>query len=142
MKITRILPFLVTAPLLFFLGFTSGKFSEEPVLASDAFEQFAVDALVDSLRSSGRPYLPFLNRSTLRCGIYRLAAGAADGQSPHTQDEVYYVLKGKAKFKVEEESSVVQTGDVLFVGAKATHQFYDIEEDLELLVFFSTKEPD
>lgn len=128
---------------LILISFTYSRATgRQPHTTADDLEQFAVAALVDSLKASGRPYLPFLNRSTLRCGIYRLPAGAADGQAPHELDEVYYVLKGKCRFKAGEQDVAVQPGDVLFVAAKATHQFYDIEEDLELLVFFSTKAPE
>ncbi|HMQ86169.1 MAG TPA: cupin domain-containing protein [Flavilitoribacter sp.] len=89
-----------------------------------------------------RPYLPFLNESTLGCGIYKLAVGAEDEQEPHQLDEVYYVLKGKGEFRAGEAATVFNPGDVLFVAARVEHQFYEISEDLELLVFFSTAKPD
>ena len=124
------------------LGFTYGRQTVINNTQAGDLEQFAMADLVDSLKASGRPYLPFLNRPTLRCGIYRLEAGATDGQSPHQLDEVYYVLNGKCRFRVEDQEVAVHPGDVLFVAAGATHQFYDIEEDLELLVFFSAKAPE
>lgn len=120
----------------------SDKPAATDIPVNDDLEHFAMQTLLDSLKASDRPYLPFLTRSTLRCGIYRLEAGATDGQSPHREDEVYYVLSGKSRFKVGEEDVFIQSGDVLFVAANATHQFYDITEDLELLVFFSRKDPD
>ena len=138
----RILPVILSASMLLLLGFTYGKYSGQQADPLSTFEQFAVEQLLDSLKASQRPYLPFLNRSTLRCGIYRLEAGAKDGQSPHELDEVYYVLSGRGQFKVGEEIASIKPGDVLFVAAHATHQFYDIEEDLELLVFFSTENPE
>lgn len=110
-------------------------------IAKPVYEQFAIADLQTQRLSSGRPYLPFLNRSTLRCGIYALAAGSKDEQSPHELDEVYYVLSGKAKFTVEGKESDIKPGDVLFVAANAKHHFHDIVEDLELLVFFSTEKP-
>lgn len=101
-------------------------------------EAFDIDELEKKRAESGRSYLPFLRRDSLHCGIYVLAAGADDGQSPHDEDEVYYVLEGKAKFTVDGESTVdAEKGAVLFVAAHAGHRFHDIEEDLKLLVFFS-----
>ena len=86
---------------------------------------------------SERPYLPFLNTPTLRTGLYELAAGSTDGQEPHDDDEVYYVISGKAKISIGGEPQDVATGDVIFVGAHVEHHFHDITEDLSVLVFFS-----
>lgn len=95
--------------------------------------------LLNKLKSSDRPYLPFLNNKTMSCGIYRLEAGAEDKQQPHEIDEVYYTLNGKAKFTADGVEMAVKPGTILFVAAHADHRFHDIEEDLELLVFFSKK---
>lgn len=73
-------------------------------------------------------------------GIYRLPARGTDTQSPHKQDEAYYVLSGKARLQGDGETRDVFPGAVLFVEAGASHIFVDIEEDLELLVFFAPAE--
>jgi len=99
---------------------------------------FQQDELLDQLKSSGRPYLPFLRLPTLSTGIYRLQAGSTDQQSPHELDEVYYTLSGRSTFVVEGDTTQVKAGTILYVKAGADHQFTQIEEDLELLVFFST----
>ncbi len=75
-------------------------------------------------------------------GIYSLAAGSVDLQSSHKQDEVYYVLAGKAKLQVKNEARPVQTGSIAFVAAHDKHKFIEIEEDLTLLVFFAPAEED
>ena len=103
----------------------------------DAWAIFEEAELLEKLKESGRPYLPFLNNETMSCGIYRLESGVEDGQQPHKMDEVYYTLAGKAKFEADGDKMEVKPGTILFVAAHADHRFYDIEEDLELLVFFS-----
>ena len=110
--------------------------SVAPVSAQDA-EAWGVEQLVEKLEASGRPYLPFLDRDTLSTGIYRLAAGSKDGQSPHTMDEVYYVVEGRAKLVAGGKTMKVEPGGLLFVAAHVEHEFVDIEEDLVLVVFFS-----
>lgn len=87
-------------------------------------------------------YLEFLRVPSLSVGLYRLFVGEKDAQSPHKQDEVYYVLAGKAKMQGASESRAVFPGAALFVEAGAQHKFVDIEEDLELLVFFAPAEED
>ena len=79
----------------------------------------------------------FMNIPSLRMGIYKLPAGANDPQAPHEEDEVYYVLSGRAKFQIDGELKTAQPGSVIFVAAKVPHKFVDIAEDLTTLVFFS-----
>ena len=105
------------------------------------WEAYELADLLAQARGSTRPYLEFLHRPTLSCGIYRLPQGSRDGQGPHEQDEVYHVLAGKARFQVEGEDRAVQAGSVLFVEAGREHRFHGIEEDLEVLVFFSAARP-
>ena len=71
-------------------------------------------------------------------GVYQLLVGDTDIQSPHTEDEVYYVVEGKAKIKVADEERDVRTGSVIYVPKKMPHRFHSIEEDLIVLVFAST----
>jgi mannose-6-phosphate isomerase-like protein (cupin superfamily) len=95
----------------------------------------------DSLLLKGTDlYSEFLNTPTLSAGIYTLSAGASDPQKPHTEDELYYVIAGKASVQVGENKSPIREGDVVFVPAFMEHRFYEIKEELQLLVFFSKAE--
>lgn len=123
---------LAALPALLGAGASSTSSAQD----GTSLETFEMDALINERAESGRPYLPFLNRDTLRCGLYVLAAGAEDGQNPHETDEVYYVLSGKANIRVDGEVRPVTTGTVIFVKAQAEHKFIDIEEEIRLLVFF------
>ena len=98
---------------------------------------YEFDAINQQRAKDNKSYLPFLNVKTMHCGIYHLKAGAKDGQSPHTEDEVYYVESGKSKFHMDGEEFDVQPGTILFVPAHKKHYFHEITEDLSLLVFFS-----
>lgn len=82
-------------------------------------------------------YLEFLNVPSLSCGLYRLAAGSKDMQAPHDEDEVYFVLEGSARMSLNGEEREVRPGMLLYVGASMEHSFFEIEEDMTLLVFFS-----
>jgi len=97
--------------------------------------------LIEHREKSGVPYHEFLRVPSLSCGIYSLAAGAKDLQSPHDEDEVYYVISGRARIRVEDEERVVGAGSVLYVGATSGHSFVEIEEDTTLLVFFASGGP-
>ena len=52
-----------------------------------------MDDLIAEAGPATRAYLEFLRVPDLSVGLYRLAAGAADPQLPHSEDEVYYVVQ-------------------------------------------------
>ena len=87
--------------------------------------------------ASGKWYQEFLRVLAISAGLYVLPAGATDPQRPHHEDEMYYVLRGKARFKAADEDREVSAGSVLFVAAEVQHRFYDIAEERALLVFFA-----
>jgi mannose-6-phosphate isomerase-like protein (cupin superfamily) len=92
---------------------------------------------------SGKLYLEFLRVPAMSAGLYVLPAGAADRQKPHLEDEIYYVVRGRARFKAGsdgEEDREVSFGDVIFVAAEVEHRFYDITEELAVLVIFAPAE--
>jgi mannose-6-phosphate isomerase-like protein (cupin superfamily) len=85
-------------------------------------------------------YQEFLRSPDLSVGVYRLSPGAADSQLPHKEDEVYYVLAGRAKFTADGKTVEVASGMCLFVPALEPHRFHDITEPLEVLVMFGPAE--
>ena len=100
----------------------------------DAFE---LPDLQRELADAGRLYHEFIRTHDLSVGLYVLAAGATDPQSPHTEDEVYHVISGRAQIRVAGEDRAVGAGSVVFVGADVEHRFHDIEEDLRVIVFWA-----
>ena len=102
---------------------------------------FASMAEIEGLRAvSGKAYREFLRVSTISAGLYVLPAGGIDAQLPHHEDEMYFVVRGKARFRAGDEDREVAAGSVLFVAAEVEHRFYDISEELAVLVFFAPAE--
>jgi quercetin dioxygenase-like cupin family protein len=88
----------------------------------------------------GKLYLEFLRVPAMSAGVYVLAKGATDPQKPHREDEMYYVVRGHARMQIGAEHAEVRPGSVIFVEAELEHRFYEIEEELEVLVFFAPAE--
>jgi putative acetyltransferase len=89
---------------------------------------------------NNQAWAEFLRVPSLSMGLYRLKAGQVDRQEPHTEDEVYFVISGKASFRAGEETHAVAPGSLIFVERSAEHRFCDITEDLTVLVFFAPPE--
>lgn len=115
-------------------GLTSMNQDPEP---DPRVARFSLDDLRARRTESGRAYLPFLDVPDLSCGLYELAAGSEDPQSPHDRDEVYVVMAGRGQVELDGESQPVASGDVIYVAKDVAHRFHHIEEDLSLMVVFA-----
>jgi mannose-6-phosphate isomerase-like protein (cupin superfamily) len=65
---------------------------------------------------TGATYVEHFATSDLSVGTYSLRVGAVDTQEPHTEDEVYVVIDGRAGFTGGEQTVEVGPGTVLFSG--------------------------
>jgi mannose-6-phosphate isomerase-like protein (cupin superfamily) len=101
-----------------------------------------LDQVVEAARAAGDQWREFLRAGMFSAGVYRLSAGDTDQQTPHAEDEIYYVLAGRAGLEVEGNRQAVEPGSIAFVAKLAEHRFVDITEDLELLVIFAPPETD
>jgi mannose-6-phosphate isomerase-like protein (cupin superfamily) len=96
--------------------------------------------VLDSASLETDSYLEWVRSQRLSAGVYRLPAGSVDGQTPHTEDEVYVVTRGAASITVEGAVTPLRPGSMAFVPAKAEHRFVDISEDFETVVVFAPPE--
>jgi mannose-6-phosphate isomerase-like protein (cupin superfamily) len=110
-------------------------------MSDNDWQVFDLDAIRDRLSGDAVQYLEFLNVPALNCGVYFLAAGSTDMQAPHDDDEVYYVLSGHARMRVAGEERPVGPGTLLYVSATTEHSFFQIDEDMTLLVIFANTPP-
>jgi len=86
------------------------------------------------------PWLEFIRHPALSVGLYVLEPGEPDRQSPHTEDEIYYVVEGRGQITVGEETRPIGPGSVIYVATAVPHHFHDIGERLALLVVFAPPE--
>lgn len=101
-----------------------------------AWTAFSLRELIEQRRESGRAFIEFLRVPGLSMEVFELGAGALDTQLPHPDPEVYYVINGRATFRVNGETVPVMAGSVVYVHAGIEHRFRDITEDLTVLVVF------
>jgi mannose-6-phosphate isomerase-like protein (cupin superfamily) len=106
---------------------------------------FTLAELQAERATSGKRYLEFLRVPALSSGIYVLPKDGVDQQAPHQQDEIYFVVSGRAHMKItrdhqSSEDRLVTQGTVIFVEAGTEHRFHSIEEELVVLVVFGPAE--
>ncbi|WP_031508708.1 cupin domain-containing protein [Streptomyces megasporus] len=101
---------------------------------------FRLDELEAERAANEGAYLQFLRERNMSVGLYALDSGQLDPQQPHRQDEVYFVVSGRALITVGDETTQVARGSVVYVPAGVPHKFHHVSEDLRVLVVFSPPE--
>ena len=101
---------------------------------------FELSKLIEEQSQSGDSWLEFLRVPVMSMGVYVLPAGSHDTQTPHLEDEVYYVVSGRAVLDVAGRDQPVQAGSLVFVAGETEHHFHSIDEELTTLVFFAPAE--
>ena len=101
---------------------------------------YEISELEQQRQQMGKLYLEFLHVPSMSAGVYVLSPGSADPQKPHNEDELYYVVRGRASMRIGTEERKVSAGSAIFVDAHQPHHFYDVTEELLVLVFFAPAE--
>jgi mannose-6-phosphate isomerase-like protein (cupin superfamily) len=85
-------------------------------------------------------YREHLRVPDMSVGTYCIPVGGKDGQLPHTEDEVYVVVRGSARLVADSGETDVGPGTVVFVPAGERHEFVDVSDDLSVVVVFAPAE--
>jgi mannose-6-phosphate isomerase-like protein (cupin superfamily) len=87
--------------------------------------------------TKGKSYFhTFINRDNLAAGILRLAPGEEDTQTPHDNDEIYYVVRGDGFLNIDGKEHLISGGMSYFVGKNIEHKFHGNKKELVVLYFF------
>ena len=91
-------------------------------------------------RPAGHNYFELIRVAAMSAGLYVLQPGEPDKQGPHHEDELYYVVSGRATIRVGTEDKPVAPGSAIFVPADVEHHFHSITAELQVLVVFAPAE--
>ena len=98
---------------------------------------FDLAQIVGGHSENGERYHEFFKAKRLSVGLYVLKAGETDLQSPHTEDEIYYIVSGAGTIEIDGEHREVSAGAVIYVEEHVPHRFHTITEDLSIIVVFA-----
>ena len=83
---------------------------------------------------TGERFAVALAHGTLSVEYY--APIGHDPQTPHEQDEIYFIHRGTGELVIGSERHAVEAGDCLFVAANAEHRFESFSDDFGTWVVF------
>lgn len=98
---------------------------------------FSLSEITSHRDRSSRLFLEFLRSDSLSAGLYELKSGSEDPQTPHAEDEIYYIIRGRGMIRIDNDHQAVGPGNIIFIAKGADHRFYSITEDLTMLVVFA-----
>ena len=82
----------------------------------------------------GERFAKVLGHGAMEVEVY--APRGHDPQSPHSRDELYFVVSGSGEFVNGPNRHPFGPGDALFVPAGVEHRFEDFTDDLVVWVVF------
>src|SRR5713226_6028802 len=85
---------------------------------------------------AGEHSVSLLHRGTLDVKLALSPPVPPNQQTPHAQDEVYVVIRGRGVLLHDGERDPFESGDLLFVAAGTEHRFENFTEDLAVWVVF------
>lgn len=83
----------------------------------------------------GQPFATVMAGGSMRVEVFA-TGGRADLQTPHEQDELYFVQGGQGVLLIHDQRFSAQAGDAFFVAAGTPHRFEDTSADFVTWVVF------
>jgi mannose-6-phosphate isomerase-like protein (cupin superfamily) len=97
---------------------------------------FDLDGLVSKIGKDDY-WIDFMKMRHMEAGVLRLRPGEEDTQTPHDEDELYFVAEGSGFVEVGGEKKPVKKGSIIFVPADMEHHFYGNKDLLVVLYVFA-----
>ncbi len=98
----------------------------------------SVEEAAKLLETENAPFVQVISDGKMKVEYF--APKHLDRQKPHSQDELYIIIAGKAEFLRNGEIIKCSKGDVMFVPAKMEHRFINFSEDFATWVIFYGEE--
>ena len=92
--------------------------------------QFDLDQLVANLRNSDEYWLSFLEKPGFELGVLVLSPQQEDTQSPHSSDEVYFVISGNGFLRIKETEFAIKPNTAYYVPKDTPHHFHSNSKEI------------
>jgi mannose-6-phosphate isomerase-like protein (cupin superfamily) len=101
----------------------------------------STDEIIEWLDENDRDSYDVLAKESMSVSLHRYQPGSEANTHDriHEDDELYYVISGSGKVRIEDDVYPVIDGDTIFVDAGDWHTFVDIDEQIVVLKVFPSK---
>jgi mannose-6-phosphate isomerase-like protein (cupin superfamily) len=98
--------------------------------------EYDITTYLEKIENSGSYFSTFIDRESLAAGVLLLKPGEDDTQTPHENDEIYFILSGDGFLKIKNKNYEVSKNRLFFVAKNVKHFFHGNTEELKVLYFF------
>lgn len=84
-------------------------------------------------KNPGEYFHSFVTSKNMECGIIRLKPGQMDTQTPHSCDEIYYIINGSGYIEINEKKYKVKKNDIIFIPKDFSHRFHSNQVEMTIL---------
>lgn len=105
-----------------------------PIVRETGFRITAEAAREQLPTPEGQQWITMLHRGELEVELY--APSGTDLQTPHTRDELYFILRGTGDFALSGRRHPFAPGEAYFVAAGVDHRFENFSDDFLTWVVF------
>lgn len=107
-------------------------------IVDTAIDNAALTEVRQAVKTAENSWTPFIQRSSATLGLYALPKElGGDNTLTHQIDEINIVIKGEAKFHMDDDVIAIKPGSVIWVERGVGHSFSDLSEDFEVLILFA-----
>lgn len=96
----------------------------------------SITDIVDDLDADELQHKEALEAGPLTVEVGKYPTDSAAPKNPHNEEELYYVLSGAGKLRVGDDTHDVSAGDLVSVEPNLEHDFFDISEEITVLIVF------
>ena len=94
----------------------------------------SIETARDALFDAEHDFVKLMKHGSMTVELY--APVGEDNQTPHAQDELYFVVSGTGMFNKAGVRRPFKPNDVIFVEAGVEHRFEGISDDFQTWVVF------
>ena len=98
--------------------------------------EYDLTTYLEKIENSGSYFSTFIDKASLAAGVLLLEPGDEDTQTPHENDEIYFILSGDGFLKIKNKDYEISKNKLFFVAKNVKHFFHGNTEELKVLYFF------
>ncbi len=98
--------------------------------------EYDLTTYLEKIKNGSSYFFTFIDKASLADGVLLLGPGEEDTQTPHENDEIYFVISGNGFLKIKNKDYEVSKNKLFFVAKNVRHFFHVNTEELKVLYFF------
>ena len=98
--------------------------------------EFNLTTYLEKIKKSNSYFYTFINRDSLSAGVLVLQPGEEDTQTPHDNDEIYYIISGDGFLKINDKDYAVSKNKIYIDSKNTPHFFFGNKIELKVFYFF------